>query len=198
MRAFLALVQSFKTDQRGAFAVIFGIIAIVLVATAGAVVDFTTIEQARARAQDALDSAALGLQPKIFLTGETEATILEDAENLLLERLSGEPLTSAEVDNVDINIADGTLRIEANIVVPMSFVSLVGVNTIRARVVSEATRKRLAVEVAFVLDNSGSMSNENRMTNLKAATRCAMNVLFQCRVDGHDRHLADLERQLRR
>lgn len=178
MRAFLALVHRFKADQRGAFAVIFGVIAIVLVATAGAVVDFTTIEQARAKAQDALDSAALGLQPKIFITGETEATLKEDAEALLLERLSGEPLSSAEVDDVDINVTDGTLRLEASIEVPMSFVSLVGVSTIRATVVSEATRKRLAVEVAFVLDNSGSMSQQNRMTNLKAATRCAMNVLL--------------------
>lgn len=178
MRRFLALVQSFKTDQRGAFAVIFGIIAIVLVATAGAVVDFTTIEQARARAQDALDSAALGLQPRIFETGITEGTLQAAAENLLIERLSNEPVTAAEVDDVTFNPTDGTLRLEAHLDIPMAFVSLVGVNTIRARLVSEATRRQLAVEIAMVLDNSTSMNQESRMTKLKEAARCALNILY--------------------
>lgn len=177
MRNFLSLLRRFQSDERGAFIVIFGLLAIVLVATAGAVVDFTTIEQARARAQDALDSAALGLQPRIFDDGITEEALRSDAEDLLIERLADNRVT-AGVDSVVMNPVDGTLRLNANITVPTAFVSLIGFNEVTARVVSEATRKRLNVEVAMVLDNSGSMAQQNRMTNLKAAARCAMNILF--------------------
>jgi len=68
MRGFFSLLRRFRDDERGVFAVLFGVFAIVLIAAAGAVVDFTRIELARTKAQQALDSAALGLQPKMFLT----------------------------------------------------------------------------------------------------------------------------------
>ncbi len=177
MRDFLTLLQRFKSDERGVFIVFFGVIAIVLIATAGAVVDFTTIEQARARAQDALDSAALGLQPTIFDDGVTEETIEPQAQQLLDERLADASVT-ADITDVAINVTDGMLRLQASITVPMSFVALVGIENVTANVLSEATRKRLNVEVAMVLDNSGSMASASRMDNLKAAATCATNILF--------------------
>ncbi|WP_421760794.1 pilus assembly protein TadG-related protein [Devosia sp.] len=177
MRNLYRLVQRFRSDERGVFAIMFALLAIVLIATAGAVVDFTAIEQARTRAQQALDSAALGLQPTIFTTGVTATTIKPKALQLLTERLNDAAIT-ASVDTVNINLTDGTLKLTASIVVPTAFVALVGFPTIRAKVVSEATRKRLNLEVAMVLDNSGSMASYSRMTNLKIAARCAMDVLY--------------------
>lgn len=177
MRNFIQLVQRFRSDERGVFAIMFALLAIVLIATAGAVVDFTAIEQARTRAQQALDSAALGLQPTIFTTGVTADTIKPKALLLLTERLADASIT-ASVDTVSVNKTDGTLKLTASIVVPTAFVALVGFPTVRAKVISEATRKRLNLEVAMVLDNSGSMDDYSRMTNLKIAARCAMNVLY--------------------
>jgi len=48
----------------------------------------------------------------------------------------------------------------------------------RSRLVAEATRKRLNIEVAMVLDNSGSMGSSNRMKHLKDAAECAVNILL--------------------
>ena len=177
MPRLLRLLEEFRSDDRGAFIVIFGILAIVLVATAGAVIDFTTIEQSRARAQDALDSAALGLQPKIFEADVTEEQLRVEAQNLLVERLSGQNV-AATVSSAALNTSDGSLRLNASIVVPTAFVSLIGYDEVTASLVSEATRKRLYVEVAMVLDNSGSMAWESRMDNLKSAANCATNILF--------------------
>jgi Flp pilus assembly protein TadG len=156
MHELLQLVGRFRRDERGVFAVFFGLLAVVLVATAGAVVDFTTLQQARTRAQDALDSAALGLQPTIWDTGVTEATIGGSAQNLLEERLTNSDVT-AEVTNVTINRTDGLLRIGASITVPMVFVQLVGVNQISASVVAEARSWSADLEVAVALDVTGSM-----------------------------------------
>ena len=45
---------------------LFGLMAIVLVAMAGAGVDYIQVEQVRSRSQIALDAAALALQPQIY------------------------------------------------------------------------------------------------------------------------------------
>jgi Flp pilus assembly protein TadG len=158
MRHLLHLLNRFRADERGAFGVIFGILAIVLIATSGAAIDFTTLEQARTRAQDALDSAALGLHAKIGDTGVTEDTIEAEALLLLNERLNDTNIT-ATIEDVEADDTTGVLRLHARISVPMMFVSLVGVSSIDADVVSEATQGSGAnIEVALVLDITGSMA----------------------------------------
>jgi Flp pilus assembly protein TadG len=178
MRGVVGLLKRFASDERGNFLVIFGVMAIAVIATSGAVVDFASIQQARARAQQALDSAALGLQPTIYDTPTPSDDALRiKAQALLTERLD-DPSIDATVDSANKSIADGTLHLEASIVVPTAFVRLVGIDTVRATLVSEATRKRLAIEVAMVLDNSLSMKQQSRMDNLKTAAKCAENILL--------------------
>jgi Flp pilus assembly pilin Flp len=179
LQRFLALVGRFRRDEGGAFLVLFGIMAIVLVATSGAVVDFTRIEQARTKAQNALDAAALGLQPHVFDTSPawTSADFIREADNLLEERL-GDSTITAEVTGATINVRNGQLILNAWIDVPTAFVALLGITQVRAGLLSEATRKRLNLEVAMVLDNSGSMSSYSRMTELKKAAKNATDILF--------------------
>lgn len=179
LQRFLALVGRFRRDEGGAFLVLFGIMAIVLVATSGAVVDFTRIEQARTKAQNALDAAALGLQPHVFDTSPawTSADFIREADNLLEERL-GDSTITAEVTGATINVRNGQLILNAWIEVPTAFVALLGITQVRAGLLSEATRKRLNLEVAMVLDNSGSMSSYSRMTELKKAAKNATDILF--------------------
>ena len=85
MRHFIDLLGRFRRDESGAFAIIFALIAIVLVAMSGAVVDFTSVQQARTKAQVALDSAALALQPSIYTANN--GTIQSEAQALLKNRL---------------------------------------------------------------------------------------------------------------
>ena len=192
MRGFTSLLRRFRDDERGVFAVLFGVFAIVLIAAAGAVVDFTRIELTRTKAQQALDAAALGLQPKMFLsTPYTQEQYKTQGKALLTERLGDSTLTS-DVDVATFNVADGTLHLEGWVEVKTAFVALIGIPTVKARIMSEATRKRLNLEIAMVLDNSGSMSgyidaNNNRrkdgaektrMENLILAARCATDVLL--------------------
>lgn len=197
MRGFTSLLRRFRDDERGVFAVLFGVFAIVLIAAAGAVVDFTRIELTRTKAQLALDAAALGLQPKMFLTTPyTQENYKTSAKALLTERLGDSTLTS-DVDVATFNTTDGTLHLEGWVEVKTAFVALIGIPKVKARIMSEATRKRLNLEIAMVLDNSGSMdtyidannnrrkdSNEkSRMENLILAARCATDVLLSGTTD---------------
>lgn len=189
MHRFLPLVVRFGRDERGVFAVLFGLMAVVLVALGGAAVDYIALEQARNRSQIALDAAALALQPLIFNTPVDEADIEAKAQALLLDRLGivngvneNEFGAQAEITDVRVDVAAGSLTLDARMWLPTMFVSLVGVQEMDANITSQALRMMLDLEVAMVLDNSGSMLG-SRMTNLKVAARCATNILLFDKVD---------------
>jgi len=159
MRGFFSLLRRFRSDERGVFAVLFGVFAIVLIAAAGAVVDFTNLELTRTRAQQALDSAALGLATKIYSKTVTKQDLIDQAQALVAERLNSGNVTTKISDAV-IDKANGTLRLIGSIEVPMAFVQLVGIKTIKATIVAEATKGSVNIEVAVALDNTGSMSGD--------------------------------------
>jgi Flp pilus assembly protein TadG len=175
MQRLSELLGRFRRDESGAFMVLFAVLAIVLIATSGAVVDFTSVQQSRTRAQTALDAAALALQPRIKT--DSISTLKTKAQTILTERLNDTAIT-ATVGTPSVNTGEGTLELTATMTKPTSFVRLVGISTITAKLVSQATRTQLDLEVAMVLDNSGSMSSSSRMTNLQLAARCATDVLF--------------------
>ena len=173
--------RRFVGDERGAFAVMFGVMAVVLVALGGAVVDYVSLEQGRNRAQLALDAAALALQPQVFEKNFNKNDVQALAEAFVRERIAN---TAIKTDILETrgNAETGSLYFEAQITVPTIFVSLVGVQHLNATIESEATRKKLELEVVMVLDNSGSMKNESRMTSLVDAAKCATNILMYSEV----------------
>ncbi len=181
MQRLTALIARFARDERGVFAVLFGVMAIVLVALGGAVVDYVTLEQTRTRAQVALDAAVLALQPRIFDANYDENAVRDLAQAMMIERI-GDNRVTATIDRVETSVDDGSLYFHARFTMPTTFVALVGVPELGAAVQSEATRKKLALEVVMVLDNSASMQQESRMTNLVAAARCATYILMYSEV----------------
>jgi Flp pilus assembly pilin Flp len=181
MQGLRTLVSQFRRDERGVFAVLFGLMAIVLVALGGAVVDYVSLEQARSRAQIALDAAALALQPEIFKPGYDEEHVRELAEAMMVERI-GDPRIIASIDQVTTVVQEGSLFFRASVRVPTTFVALVGVEELPAQLQTEATRKKLELEVVMVLDNSASMQNESRMTRLVDAAKCATYILMYSKV----------------
>jgi Flp pilus assembly protein TadG len=155
IKPFGDLLIRFRKDERGVFLVFFALIAIVLIAASGAVVDFTRVQQARTRAQIALDAAALALQSKI---GTRTATQLqEDAQDLLTERIADSSVT-AVVEAATPDVPNGKLTISGYISVPTYFVQLVGIKDIRSSMLSEVTRASKDLEVSLSIDITGSMA----------------------------------------
>lgn len=174
MDQFWKLLKRFQSDERGVFAVIFGVLAIVLIVSSGGVVDFVGVQNARSMAQPALDSATLALHSEI--DDLTESQIGDLAESLINDRLDALGLT-ADVETVSIDEDEGTLFIEARFSYPTAFLSFVGIDTIQSRIHSEVTSKSLNIEVALVLDSTGSMSG-SKMTALKSSARMLVDELM--------------------
>ena len=157
MLRFADLIKRFRKDERGVFLVFFALIAVVLIAASGAVVDFTRVQQARTRAQIALDAAALALQGTINTSGVTAATLKVKAQALLTERIADSSVT-AVVESATPDTTAGKLTIVGYISVPTYFVQLVGIKDIRSSMLSEVTRSSSDLEVSLSIDITGSMA----------------------------------------
>lgn len=156
MHSVTGLFKRFRRDERGVFAVFFALIAIVLIAAAGAVVDFTRVQQARTRAQIAIDSAALALQAQLGQPGRDATWFQGQAQNLLDERMGDSSIT-AVVESAVPDVSAGKLTLSGYISVPTYFVQLVGISDIRSQVLSEVTRSSRDLEVSLSIDITGSM-----------------------------------------
>ena len=175
MRSFLNLLGRFGADERGVFGVIFAVMAIAIVAFGGAVVDYVSVQQAKTRAQVALDAAALALQPKIYT--QDEETIRASAERLLIERI-GDATIAAQVTAASFDQIAGTLDLTADVTVQTNFVRLVGINSLTAGLLSEATRGATNIEVALALDTTGSMAG-NKIVALRKATNELIDIIVK-------------------
>lgn len=175
MRTFIDLCRRFRDDERGAFIAIFGVLAIVLIATAGAVVDYTAMEQARTRAQVALDAASLALQSSIYTQNET--WLKTKAQAVLTERIADTRIT-ATVQNVTKDTTKGEILMTATVDVPMSFVRLIGINSMTASIKSKATRGSKNIEVGLALDITYSM-NGSKIADLIDATKDLIDTVVQ-------------------
>lgn len=169
MQRLQQLLSRFRKDERGVFLVIFAVIGIVLVATSGAVVDFSRVQQARTHAQTGLDAAALALQGDITSPGVTPETLRADAEELLIERIADASITAVVVSATPLT-SEGKLTLSAYIEVPTYFVQLVGIRTIRANVLSQVTRQSSDLEVSVAADITYSMLG-SKLTALQDALK---------------------------
>ena len=177
MISFFDLFGRFRRDERGVFAVIFGLLALVLIAASGAVVDFASMQTARSRAQTALDAAALALQPT--MTSTNSASIKTSAQNLLIERIADSRIT-ATVDTATVNMTAGTLNLQGTMTVPTAFIQLIGIRTITAHLQAEVTRSSSDLEVSVALDTTGSMNSPStKIAALRTSTQNLVDALVQ-------------------
>jgi Flp pilus assembly protein TadG len=177
MQRFLSLAVRFGRDERGVFAVLFGLMAIVLIALSGAVVDYVSLEQARNRAQIALDAAALALQPEINDDSVTTESIRARAEAIVIERI-GDPRITAKVETIVIDRETGRLFLAGDFTVPTMFVSLVGVSELSAAFSAEAMQGSVNLEISLSLDITGSMGG-SRIAALKVAAKELVGVILE-------------------
>jgi Flp pilus assembly pilin Flp len=183
MQRFLSLVRRFGRDESGVFAVLFGLMAIVLVALGGASVDFIALQQARNQSQIALDAAALALQPEIHDPTVTAESIRKRAEDVVLHQIA-DPRIVATIDTPIIDRDAGRLFLSGSFTMPTMFVSLVGVNQLGAAIAAEAMKGSVNLEVSLALDITGSMnastaSGGTRISALREAAIELVDVILQ-------------------
>ncbi|MDQ2089452.1 TadE/TadG family type IV pilus assembly protein [Marimonas arenosa] len=157
-------LRTFRRDESGvmiAYSVVFFLIMLII---GGIGVDFMHYEMKRTRLQNTLDRAVLAaadMQQPL-----DPAAVVED---YLAKAGLNATLTAAPTVNAGLNYRDVTAG--ATLIVPTQFIHMLGFDSLVAPALAQAEEKIEAVEIALVLDISGSMGSNNRLVNLKPAAR---------------------------
>jgi Flp pilus assembly protein TadG len=177
MRSLLSTFRQFWSGSRsraGNVAVIFGIAIVPIIGAVGAAVDYSMANSNRTSMQKALDATALAL-----------AKLMPLSQAQLDAR--GWEFFTASLGEMKVNIPKSGLVITTPIVGKIHLVAtgtyspqisgIVGVQSFPVAAQSEVQWGMKKLELALALDNTGSMSSSNKMTELKKAAKNLLTTL---------------------
>ena len=145
-------LKTFWKSHRGNVALTFALCAIPLATLVGMAVDVANATRIKLVLQDATDSAALSLARQSQTIADT--AISSTAQTYVQASL-GAHAGTAIITGASIDRSSITATIDAKVNVPTFFSQLLGISTLP--VTSHAVAKGVLLEIALVLDTSGSM-----------------------------------------
>jgi Flp pilus assembly protein TadG len=168
------LLSRFWKDCRGGVAPMLAIGIVPLVGAVGASVDYSRANDARATMQTALDATAL----KMSTTAATQNAqdIQTSATNIFSALYNRPGVQNATVTAQYTGTAGSQLVLNGSATVPTTFMHVFGIDQIDITATSTSKWGNTRLRVALVLDNTGSMAQDSKMTALKTA---AQNLLTQ-------------------
>jgi Flp pilus assembly protein TadG len=156
LTAALASLRRLARSREGNVAMLVGLFAIPLVISGGIATDVGRAYVVKVRLGAALDAAALAVGSQ---TNHTATQLADDLHHYFTANYPSTALgTNVTVTPVPSNadLAATTVNYRAQATVPMVFMPLIGINNINVSVTAQ-TKKTTGLEVALVLDNTGSM-----------------------------------------
>lgn len=164
-------LRAFLHDHTAATAVIFAMAMPMFFAAAGMAVDLAQAYNIKTRLGNAVDKAALA-------AGSTTGTLsdIEDQVNNFITANYPEDRLGETYD-VDVTFGEGTVRVTASARVPTTFMRILGHDYIDVYQETVVKRELAGVEVALVLDVTGSMAGNN-IAALKTASTNFLNIMF--------------------
>jgi Mg-chelatase subunit ChlD len=160
------LLKKFKKG-RGNVALMFGLMALPLTGLIAAGTDLTRANGLQAELQGITDAAVLAAA-KSSQTASNE--LKKTADNVLYAHISSTGLTNVTSTLTDNTGTNGQqLNYSATGKLNTNFLKIFGRSQIVVTATSSAVANSAGAEVVFVLDTTASMSQNNRMTNLKSA-----------------------------
>jgi Flp pilus assembly protein TadG len=170
--ALIAALRRLVRDRRGALSPIFGLMIVPVIIGVGAAVDVGRAVSSRNNLQDAVDATVLALA---HLPTTTPAATLEtDAQIWLSANVTDRNLGPL---HVTVTPTAGQLSVSATSTVSTTMAQVAGVSSIPISASSTVKWGLSHVELALVLDNTGSMSASNKLPTLISAASSLVDTL---------------------
>ena len=150
--------------EQGNVAIAFALAATGLVVAGGGVVDIIAMRRVHTIMQTGVDAAALAA---VRFPGTDATKRRTEADQYYLANVS--ELASPTVGTLTSEGA--TYTYTATHRVETTFLKIIGIDTLGLEASASATASTDTLDVALVLDNSGSMASGNRLVELKAAVK---------------------------
>lgn len=164
----------FARDTRGNAAILFGLTIIPIILIVGVAVDYGRAITVRSAMSDAADAAALAIGSWTDLA-DTE---LEKKAQQFYQANYASSLSSDIKSNFKVNFVGDDIVVTATASVPTTFLRLANLNSLDIGTTNTITTRQRNIELALVLDTTGSMANSGKMSALKSAAKAMVDDLF--------------------
>ncbi|WP_089174199.1 pilus assembly protein [Bosea sp. AS-1] len=169
------LMRRFRMDQRGNVMMLFGLMLVPLMGFVGVAVDYSRASNLRQALNAAIDSAALmaARDAQKLTDDEVKARVTAWVKDNLPADAKSEFVDAT----VTIDRQARTVKIVANAQMPTTVTRVLGSDKLDVSSTSQSTWGTNTIELALVLDNTGSMKDNGKMTALKAAANDLITIM---------------------
>ncbi len=170
----MRIFRKFAKSTGANVALLFGLSAVPVITAGGMAVDYMSAAKAKSGIQLAADDAALAVGAAKDMTAAELKTL---ATKYLVRNGSSEILD--EITNIDVvKTADDQVTLTVTGSVNAKFMGLIGYGKLDVEVTAVVKRGFGNLEVALVLDNTGSMNNDGKLDSLKSSAGVLVSELF--------------------
>ena len=169
-----ALARRFLGDTRGSVGALFAIMGSVVLMIVAIAIDFGRTDHERQRVQRAADAAALAASHRLGMDDQDESgpEVARRFFEANTGNRSGEILEAVILDTVK-----GEVTVNAGGNLGTSLLNALGVRSLEYKAASRVVKGDGTIELALVLDNSGSMAGQP-IADLATAAQKLVNVVF--------------------
>ena len=167
-------LRSFARGTKGNVAILFGLSIIPMVLGVGVAVDYGRALIVRERMANAADAAALAIGS---WTGLNEAQLKTKAQQYFNANYPANSLGTVGTLNVKFQGDDILVNVSGS--VPTTFMRLANVNSVDVGASAVITKKQRNIELALVLDTTGSMGQGGKMSAMQNAAKTMVKDLFK-------------------
>ena len=175
-------------NEDGAVAPLVGVCIIMLVGSVAVAIDLGRAQVAQSKLQASLDAAGLAAGA-IVSQNLTEALLKPEAEKYLDANFNGDTIDATIVDfDLELSEDASIVTLDAQASLPTTFMKIFGQDVINVAARTEITRETTGLEVAVVVDVTGSMDDEvggappdndmKKIEALRIAGKELINILF--------------------
>lgn len=168
------MIRKLWADRRGSYTIAFGLAGMTLVVAAGGTTDMMRYFDTRAKLQDAVDATALFVATKHKNGESTDGTDTQLAQAQLAKLFDAKFGT---VGTVTATSSSNSLTVTADASLSPYFLKIVNLNSLTSTATSTVTWNSQSLEVALVLDTTGSMAEDDKLTNMKSAATSLVDTL---------------------
>jgi Flp pilus assembly protein TadG len=177
-------LTAFAGARGGNVALTFAMATLPIIGGVGAAVDFSRANSIKSAMQAALDSTALMLSKEA--STDTASQLQTSATNYFKALFN-----RADAPNPTITVSytasgGSAVVVNGSVSMPTKFLGVIGYNSLTINSSTTTKWGSIRLRVALVLDNTGSMADDGKMTALKSATKGLLSQLQSAATNNGD------------
>lgn len=173
-------LTEFSSDIHGSIAMLFALSVFVLSGVIGLAVDASRVYSVSARVSSILDAAALAGARLLENDGTSDAAVTAAAKAYFTTHAAERSLPGLTLNNLTVAIDRSTnkVKVDVDVGLPTTFAQVVGVPRFDFKRSTEVRLSMNKIELAMVLDITGSMNDNGKLAAMKVAAKDVIDSLM--------------------